>query len=50
MDYTINSSFRMICECKSHTQTFHIKLDEEVSIWYSITIQYNNICPNPDIY
>jgi len=27
-----------------------LELDEEVSIWYSNTIPYNNICPNPDIY
>ena len=27
-----------------------LELDEEVSIWYLNTIQYNNTCPNPDIY
>ena len=27
-----------------------LELDEEVSMWYSNTIQYNNTCCNPDIY
>jgi hypothetical protein len=27
-----------------------LELDEEVSIWYSNTIQYNNTCPIPDVY